>query len=39
MGPAASDPDLVQCKPAYGGNVYVYYSTTQVCMHVDTACM
>jgi hypothetical protein len=38
MGPAALDPELVQCKPAYGGNVYVYYSTTQVCMHADIAC-
>lgn len=26
MGPAVSDASTVLCKPAYGGNVYLYYS-------------
>lgn len=26
MGPSVADPSTVLCKPAYGGNVYLYYS-------------
>lgn len=26
MGPTVPDPSAVLCKPAYGGNVYLYYS-------------
>ena len=26
MGPSATDPSTVLCKPALGGNVYLYYS-------------
>lgn len=26
MGPYVVDPSSVVCKPAYGGNVYLYYS-------------
>lgn len=26
MGPYVLDPSTVVCKPAYGGNVYLYYS-------------
>lgn len=26
MGPSVADPSIALCKPAYGGNVYLYYS-------------
>lgn len=26
MGPSVADSSTVLCKPAYGGNVYLYYS-------------
>lgn len=26
MGPTVPDASVVLCKPAYGGNVYLYYS-------------
>ena len=26
MGPSVADASSVLCKPAYGGNVYIYYS-------------
>lgn len=26
MGPSVADSSAVLCKPAYGGNVYLYYS-------------
>lgn len=26
MGPYVVDPSTVVCKPAYGGNIYLYYS-------------
>lgn len=26
MGPSTSDSSTAVCKPAYGGNVYLYYS-------------
>lgn len=29
MGPSAQDPATAVCKPAYGGNVYLYYSVDQ----------